>query len=148
MTLYHFPLLATLCTAYRKTACLTNHERMPSSHRLPLTSPHPPSPASSSSSSSSPYNHRPCPVPPKPQMRPARQTHRPLRRLAEDAQADTAHEPHIHHPPMAETRRAEIHPRLRRRDQVPARRRVGQEREQQRRQEAVCWRCCRRGVRR
>ena len=73
-------------------------------------------------------------------MAPARQT-RPVRhRLAENRQADTAHEPHVHDPPVAETRRAEIHAaaglRLRGQDEILARGGVGQEGEHEGLQDA------------
>ena len=61
-------------------------------------------------------------------MCPARETGRPFRRRAKDTQADTTDEPHVHHPPMAETRRPEIHPYGRRRHQMSPGARVRQKR--------------------
>lgn len=42
-------------------------------------------------------------------MAPTRQTRPVGHRLAENRQTNTTHEPHVHDPPVAETRRAEIH---------------------------------------
>jgi len=59
------------------------------------------------------------------------QTYGSFGRRAENAQTDTAHKAHIHHRPMAKTRRPEIHAHRRRRHQMPPGARIGQKRHHQ-----------------
>lgn len=66
-----------------------------------------------------------------------RQAVSPLWWLAEDAQADTAHEPNVNDLSVAETRRAEVDVDPRREDQVPSRPLIREEREHEVLQESA-----------
>lgn len=71
------------------------------------------------------------------ELRIARKAHRVGGRLAENTETDTADEAHVHDLPVAEASRAEVDAGLRRRHEIPPARRAGQERLQQRLQQAL-----------